>query len=142
MESPRNQCHQPAAGNPNIVLHAKPHKEDGKVEWSLDFKADPPRGSKAEIRLKPCSGSHEIVIHLVKAPGIRFDTRKPIWVIKDGPCPPPADSTSSQIRVVSCEDKKLVIRDSNDGPACDLAYQLNFIGAPPFDPMIRNGGSV
>ncbi|MEJ7776042.1 MAG: hypothetical protein WKF52_01355 [Sphingomicrobium sp.] len=112
------------------------------VEWALDFERDPPRNSKAEVVLKPKSGAARIIFHLVQAPGIRFDTRSPIWVIKDGPCPPPKDSTHSEIRVVECHDKMLIIHDSNDGKACDLVYQLNFIGAKGLDPMIRNGGSV
>ena len=126
--------------NPEIVLHAKPHRVHGDIEWSLDFHSDPPRGAKAEVNLPKDSGSHQIVIHLVAAPGIRFHATDPIWVVKDGPCPPPAGSTSRQIRVIECLDKKLTLLDVNDGRPCELAYQLNFVGAPPFDPMIRNGG--
>lgn len=141
-QSRANESEPSMSRNPPIVLHAKPHDVEGEVEWSLDFTPDPPRGIKAEVCLPKGSGGHNIIIHLVGAPGIRFHAADPIWVVKDGPCPPPANSSSAQIRVVDCEDKKLVLFDSNDGRACNLAYQLNFVGAEPFDPMIRNGGSV
>lgn len=140
---PQNQCDPSPGANPPVQLHAKPYKVNGTIEWGLGFGKDPAPGSRQEVDLPNRSGEHRIVVHLVCGPtGVKFDIKDPIWVCDTGTCPPPEGSKSAQIAVCDCTDFKLTLIDKNKGDPCVLTYQLNFIGAKPLDPMIRNGGSV
>jgi len=140
-QPPQSQRNEDEERGPPIVLHARPYREGGKTVWGLDFNPDPPRHAKAEIDLRDEPPGQRIIFHLVKSPGIRFNTLGPIWVVENGPCPPPQDSSHSQIRVEHCNDHMLQIFNSNN-KRCDLVYQLNFIGVDEqLDPMIRNGGT-
>jgi hypothetical protein len=125
-----------------VRLHAKARKAGTKVEWSLDFKNPPAKGSKAEVKLEKASGGHDIVIRLIPTQGldIRFKTSDPIWVSEKSQCPPPPGVCTDQITIVDCDDNELRIHDCNNGLPRNLTYQLNFVGADGLDPMIRNGG--
>ena len=127
---------------PAVHLHAKAREAGCGIEWSLDFKNPPDNGSKAVVDLPKGSGGHDIVIRLIATQGldIAFDTSDPIWVSEGNACPPPAGINSDQITLGPCSDTQLRIHDSNSRE-CVLTYQLNFVGADPLDPMIRNGGT-
>jgi hypothetical protein len=124
-----------------VQLHAKAREMNGVIEWSLDFANPPATGSKAEVRLGKGSGPHDIVFHLSATHGlnISFDNQNPIWVSEGTQCPPSPGVNSDQIEILDVAHRKLRIRDSNSRE-CTLIYQLNFIGAEPLDPRIRNGG--
>lgn len=146
MEDPENvkstDC--PIVNQP-IVLHAKAHDVNGKIEWGLGLNPDPPPRFVVNLDLARNSGEHKVIIHLAgNANGITFAEADPIWVTENGSCPPPPGSTSAQIKNIQCNDRMLTFEDSNDGKERVLTYQLNFTGpgATPLDPMIRNGGSV
>lgn len=140
---PQNQCSPSHRPNPPVQLHAKPCKVNGKIEWGLGFGKNPAPGSKQEVDLPKRSGEHKIVVHLVGGPaGVEFNTKDPIWVCETGSCPPPEGSKSAQIEILECTRSKLTLNDKNEGEARVLTYQLNFIGAEPLDPMIRNGGGL
>lgn len=127
--------------NPPMNIHVKARPEAGGIEWDVDFKGPPDRG-KVTIDLPAESGGHDIVFHLVATQGldISFNESDPIWVSEGQQCPPSSGINSTQISVSEIKDKKLTIHDKNNGPAVNLVYQLNFVGAPPCDPVIRNGG--
>lgn len=148
MEAPPNDdCGlpaPPATARPMVLLHVKPESGTGPTRWSVGFDEDPAPGHKAEVYLPQGSGAHEIHFQLVgSGPAVRFDLRDPIWVREGRECPD-APSLHEQIQVLEREssNRKLVIVDKNKGDACLLSYQLNFIGAGPCDPMIRNGGEL
>ncbi len=138
----QNQSSCTVGGNLDVRLHAKARKAGENVDWSLDFKNPPANGSKAQVTLDKASGGCDIIIRLIPTQGldIGFQTSDPIWVSEGSQCPPPPGIGTDQITIVDCTDNELRIHDLNDGPARDLTYQLNFIGANALDPMIRNGG--
>lgn len=125
-----------------IKLHVKPEKGTGPTEWSLGYEEDPPRGKKVTIDLKKDSGAAEIVFQLVGVgQAVWFDDNDPIWVCEGEECPR-VFSEHEQITILddgTNDRKKLTILDKNT-KKCTLSYQLNFAGAGPCDPMIRNGG--
>jgi len=137
------QCPPEKMKNPPMNVHLKARRENGRIEWDVDFKS-PPDNGKVMIDLPNKSGAHDIVFHLVPTQGlnISFNTCDPIWVDENAQCPPPPGINSDQIGVEDCKDRKLTIRDANSGPGRDLTYQLNFVGVDPCDPVIRNGGNV
>lgn len=136
-----NQQSQPKVNNPPTNLHVRAREVNGQIEWDLDDKSPPDQG-KISVDLLPDSGEHEIVIHLVATQGLKIDwkTSDPIWVSEGTACPPPEGICSDQIRDVTCVGNKLSFKDANDGAPRTLTYQLNFVGAGPCDPEIRNGG--
>ena len=129
--------------NPPVQLHAKAREVCGAVEWSLGFDKHPANGARVEVELKKGSGARDIIFHISPSHGldISFDSKDPIWVGEGGECPPSPGINTSQIQVMEVTHKKLRIHDLNN-EKCDLTYQLNFVGADPLDPMIRNGGRV
>ena len=126
------------ADGPPINMFLKADTQNGQFDWDLGQNNPPPHG-KAPVQV-PRGKSHDIVIHLVGSPGIAFDTNDPVWVQKGGNCPPaPGNSCKDQIDDVQCTPNKLTMHDTNLDRV-NLIYQMNFIGAPPCDPEIRNGG--
>jgi len=127
--------------NPPMNIHVKARPETTGIEWDVDFKGPPAKG-KVTIDLPPQSGDHDIVFHLVATEGldIDFDTGDPIWVSETQQCPPQSGINSTQISIKDAKKNKLTINDANSGDPVTLTYQLNFVGAPPCDPVIRNGG--
>ncbi|MBA3526411.1 MAG: hypothetical protein M3438_04830 [Pseudomonadota bacterium] len=127
-----------------LKLHVKPEKGNGPTEWSLGWEEDPPRGKKVIVDVKKGSGAAEIVFQLVGVgQAVWFDDDDPIWVCEGEECPQ-VPSTHEQITILddgTNDRKKLIILDKNT-KECTLSYQLNFAGAGPCDPMIRNGGPV
>ncbi len=114
-------------------------------KWKL--KHDGKEGTKPSdypvIHLKKDDGPHLIVFTIKNGSGITFSS-DPIWV-QEGVVPPSQKSGSDQIPTWKVRDagKKLVVFDWNDNAQqTDLAYRLNFNGAGPLDPIIRNGGGT
>lgn len=114
-------------------------------KWKL--KHDGKSGTKPSdypvIDLKKDDGPHLIVFTIKNGEGITFSD-DPIWV-QEGTTPPSQKAESPQIPVWRIKDngKKLVAFDWNDNPEpIDLAYRLNFNGADPLDPIIKNGGGT
>ena len=139
-ERAQEQSSQPRTSNPPVVLHAKLSDVNGTPVWGLGFNPDPPPRTHVEVDLPKGSGGHDVIIHLAgNAPGVRFNTDDPIWVDESEQCPPGKGSTSEQITDIDCKNRTLTFHDKNSR-GCTLTYQLNFIGAEPLDPMIRNGG--
>lgn len=140
-ESKADQCGDETAAVGPIVLYAEPSAVAGGVQWRLDFE-NPPMKANVLVDLPHKAPGRDIIFNLVGGCGfVRFDTDDPIWVHKGQKCPPPDCSKDQQISVKDCSPTKLTIHDKNDGPPCVLTYQLNFIGAEPLDPEIKNGGN-
>ncbi|MFC7536328.1 hypothetical protein ACFQPG_02990 [Sphingomonas sp. GCM10030256] len=129
---------QQTAEKIDVFLKARGSGPD--LEWDLGLQ-DPPKEGKEPIDVPPGLG-RDIVFHLRSGgPGVNFLPSDPIWVQEGGNCPPKPGSTSGQVSVTDCKPNKLTIHDVNTEKR-DLIYQLNFTGgAPPCDPLIRNGGS-
>lgn len=123
---------------PPITLFAKATPSNGGVEWALGDQ-NPPSG-KYRVDLPKGAPGRKIVIHLVATEGldIKFNTKDPVWAGETG-CPPPEGGESDQLEFVECGDRKLTLFNPNSRE-CTIYYQMNFIGAEPFDPEIRNGG--
>jgi len=139
-KEPGEDCDEQAGSNQPVVLHAKLGEVNGTAKWGLGFNPDPPPRFIVGVDLAKRAPGKDIVIHLAGSPpGIKFDTTDPIWVCETGDCPPPPGSMSDQVKDIECTDRKLTFHDTNSRE-CILTYQLNFVGAEPLDPMIRNGG--
>lgn len=126
-----------------MKLFVKPEKGTGPTEWSLGWEENPPRGKKVLIDVQKGSGAAEITFQLVGVgQAIWFDDNDPIWVCEGEECPK-VPSRHEQITILDSgpDRKKLIILDKNTKD-CILSYQLNFAGAGPCDPMIRNGGET
>jgi hypothetical protein len=114
----------------------------------IEFDIDGVKASQSRINLRKDGGAHAINFALKDSTGkgLQFDTRDPIWVGEDCPCPPPRGINSDQLRVTDCEPKRLSTVDQNCGRARDLRYQLNFTTADgsraTCDPVIKNGGGT
>ena len=122
-----------------VTMYAKAEKDGDGVKWSLG-ESNPPAPGKAIIRV-PLGESRRIMIHLVATQGldIKFDTSDPIWAHEGKTCPPPQGiSTGGQLELVNCTDRLLTLSDTAERDST-IMYQMNFIGAEPFDPEIRNG---
>ena len=117
---------------------------DGSLTWTID--GNPPGNS--EIRFEKGSGPQ--VIHFMlddqTGMGLQFDPSGAFWAAKDlpGGCPP-SGSSCDQTTVQACNNKQLVVRNENSGPACTVHYQLNLLDSENnsvgVDPIIKNGGS-
>jgi hypothetical protein len=94
------------------------------------------------IRLPRRSGPYRLVFAL-DVPGLEFDQSKPFLCdVTNGACPTRLDE--KQFEVESCTDKMLTVWDSNSNSyIADYNFKLNFAdGAPPYDPVIQNGGGI
>ena len=133
---------QPQMRMAPTTLFAKATPVGSGLSWSLGAQ-NPPQSGKAIVDVPKGDPGREIVIHLVPTHGldIQFDTSDPLWATETGQCPPPRGIDTDQLEVVSCTDRKLTLFDSNSRK-CVITYQMNFVGAAPFDPEIRNGGRV
>lgn len=142
MSEIRERCapEQDRTIDPPITLYAKATRSNGGVEWALGTE-NPPSG-KCELDFPKDAPGRQIVIHLVATQGLNidFDTKDPVWVGETG-CPPPKNGKSDQLQFVGCDARKLTLYDPNSRE-CTLYYQMNFTGAEPFDPEIRNGGTT
>ena len=115
------------------------------VEWTIDGK----KPKQSVLTVAPKSGAVKMDFKLNDHSGrdLRFDTSDPIWILEteQDMCPGPG-STSDQISVAECDNKRLSIVNANSGAARTLHYQLNFVdgdGAPEVvDPIIKNGGNT
>lgn len=97
----------------------------------------------------PNNGGAENIIFIINAPpqsGIRFpDDPKDAIYIQPGTKPQnKVYDTAGQLGQPKLSKSKMVLtlRDKNKGQPMDFHYKLNFIGAPPIDPVIKNGGGT
>lgn len=130
--------------NGKVVLHCKGTRNGASIAWSLDATGGPPSGKIAKIEVPHDSGKCETTIHLTVTGGggdVSFNKDDPIWVAQ-GSCPPPKGINTDQIVDVDPANKKLVFTNLNCGGPKVLVYQLNFMGAQPLDPEIKNGGGT
>lgn len=125
---------------------------DKPIGWEMTYGNK--KGNKASnypvVDLPKNSGNHEFTISIVNGNGIKFapGTNRPkdgdnaLWV-HEGSTSPPQKGTHDQIKNVKLHSTtQLTFKDVNNGKAVELAYQLNFTGAPPLDPIIKNGGGT
>lgn len=121
----------------DIRFFVKPSSDGG---WDLG-PTNPPAKGKAPIVLGHGDPGADIVIRLVGAGGnVKFNTADPVWIEENGSCPPKqGNNCPDQIDRVECDGNELRLHDTNTR-ACTMTYQMNFIGASPCDPEIRNGG--
>lgn len=142
MGDTRNDTHQHGQQVAPTTLYAKASTNgDGKVDWALGS-ANPPAPGKEAVVIAKDSPGRDIIIHLVPTQGldIEFDTSDPVFAYEGTSCPPPNPKIDTdQLSVKNCSKFKLTMHDPNTRP-CTIMYQMNFIGADPFDPEIRNGG--
>jgi hypothetical protein len=141
MTDTRQQAHVMMDGPP-INMFLKARRVNGQVEWDLG-QSNPPSNGKARIDVPKGSDPREIVIHLVPTPGINasFDQNNPVWIQEGGSCPPQyGNNCPDQIDRIGCDSNTLTLHDTNTRE-CSIIYQMNFNGAPPCDPEIKNGGS-
>lgn len=113
--------------------------QSGSSGWALGT-SNPPAAGIEDIVIPKGTQSAQIVFHLLSNGGIGFDTSDPIWVKMGNACPKNS-GIAQQIELVSCNATTLTVADDNRGNACNLGYQLNFTGADPLDPIIKNGGT-
>ena len=118
------------------------------VGVSVDWEVDGVKAKQSKLKLQKDSGAHQLDFQLDDDTGLglSFDTSDPIWVVEDGPCPPPPGINSDQISVSQCSSDNLVALDANSGRPRELRYQLNFVAADgrreSCDPIIENGGGT
>ena len=115
---------------------------NGAVAWEVN-------GAPAKehrTRIPPGSKPQKIrfIIDDNSGRSLRFDCGFPFQISEQAGCPPPEEIASNQVEVLSCQPKRLVIRDRNTGDRRDLHYQLNVVdkhgNRAPCDPIIENGG--
>ena len=127
---------------PPINMFLKARLVNGQVEWDLG-QSNPPANGKAPVELPKGADARNIVIHLVRNPDVDafFNTTDPVWIQEGGSCPPPSgNNCRDQIDQITCDSNTLTMHDTNTRE-CRIIYQMNFTGAPPCDPEIKNGGS-
>lgn len=120
--------------------------------WDLSYGGK--KGNKPsnypEVVLTKDSGNHEFMITIKDSKGITFapgtdrpkDADNALW-IAEGASSPTAKGINSQIENAKLHNNtQLVFKDLNVGKDMTLAYRLNFTGAPPLDPIIKNGGGT
>lgn len=132
---------QQSPASPQVQrVFLQPRQVGSAIDWDLG-EEDPPRGGKKKIVVPKQAGNQEIHFHLLPGalPQAKFDEAEPIWVQEGLSCPPAQGSSSTEFSVISCSNRLLKIRDRNT-KAATFVYQLNFIGAPPCDPIIENKG--
>jgi hypothetical protein len=130
-----------------VKLTAKGERVGSGIRWSLDPNDNwPPNGKVSKIDVPSQSGPCEITIKIkMDNPDVTFDPTNPLSASEVG-CPAPGsgietDQIDPKSIVVSSNGKKLSFVDLNEGNGRIIHYALNFVGADPFDPIIRNGGS-
>jgi hypothetical protein len=123
-------------------------KATGDGVGGVDFEVDGIKAPHAHLELDKDSGKHLIEFELHDHSGLelKFDSRDPIWVDEDCPCPPRGGIHSDQIEVGDCADRSLQIVNGNWGRERELRYQLNFVASdgsrPNCDPVVKNGGGI
>ena len=115
-----------------------------KKKWKLkyDGKEGSDPGTYPVIEAEEEEGPHLIVFSIKDGQGVTFSEKDPIWV-HEGAASPTQPGLHDQIPAWRVRDsgKKLVVFDWNDQKV-DLSYRLNFNGADPLDPIIKNGGGT
>lgn len=126
-----------------VKLAAKGQRNGSTIDWSLDEDENsPPSGKVAEIEVKAGTGPCEVIIKIkMDNPDVTFDPSHPLSA-REGSCPPAhsgiaTDQIDAASVVVENKGKQLRFTDVNTRHA-EIYYALNFVGADPFDPMIRN----
>lgn len=131
----------------NVMLTAKGERVGSGIRWSLDPNENgPPDGKVSKIEVPKHSGACEVTIKIkMDKPDVTFDPTNPLSASEVG-CPAPGsgietDQIDPKSVVVHPNGKQLTFNDLNEGNGRTIYYALNFVGADPFDPIIRNGGS-
>lgn len=136
----------------DISLNPIRDSEGKPVGWEMTYgnKKGTKPGDYPVIDLPKNSGNYDFTITIENANGIKFahgtnhwkDGDNALWV-HEGSTSPTQKVTHSQIKDVKVHnDTQLTFKDVNNGKGVELAYQLNFTGAPPLDPIIQNGGGT
>ena len=114
----------------------------------FDFDVDEIKPPQAHLKLDKDSGTHLIAfeLHDHSSGKLKFDSRDPIWVGEDCPCPPAQGINTDQVELGDCGTQSLQIINGNWGRERELRYQPNFVandGSPRnCDPVIQNGGGI
>lgn len=122
------------------------------VGWEMKYgdKKGTSPGTYPTIVLPENSGNHDFTVTIENANGVAFvpgsnrpkDGDNALWVVA-GQTSPTQKGLHPQIKDAKLHnDTQLVFKDVNNGDPVDLAYRLNFKGAPPLDPIIQNGGGT
>ena len=121
--------------------------ENNVAVWHMDIKGQGKGGPKNYPKAKVTKGVGAdfcFVITGKNTDKVTFKKINALWAKVDdgtGACPTEAGILTDQIHDVSGGGtKKLTFTDLNCGLPVDIVYQLNFEGAPPLDPVIRNTG--
>lgn len=141
----------PSPGTPVIAdVFANPKAGGGidfSLEWRFQGEADP-RQPPIDIPQKK-AGESGTPIHFHLRDGtdlkLEFDTEDPIWVSRTQ-CPgDPSTDPEIPTDQVKGHPNLLQVFDTNKD-ACELRYALVFKDRngkkEPYDPMIRNGGTI
>lgn len=137
-------------GNPiKVTVTAQPGPRFSEVWQDADKPNDPPKHGPIECPYD--SGSHVISFHLTDRSGLGLQfastAEEAMWVAQSGSSCPTAAGNGGQIEFpYKPHPHLLMVNDRNSGEACELHYQLNFVGndgqSYPHDPIISNGGGV
>lgn len=129
--------------NGKVKLVAKGARNGSSIEWSLDTDENgPPSGKVTRVDVAGGSGPCQVTIKIkMDNPDVTFDQSSPLSASEAG-CPPAhsgiaSDQIDAHSIAVESNGKQLTFTDVNTRQA-DIYYTLCFVGAEPFDPMIRN----
>lgn len=105
-------------------------------------------GAYPAVELPHNSGPEDILF-IINAPagsGIRFpdDPKDAIYVQPNSKPTSKVYDGAGQLGQPKLSKSKMVLtlKDKNKGTTMDFHYQLNFVGAPAIDPVIKNGGGT
>jgi hypothetical protein len=140
----------PGVGNPiKVTVTAEPGPVFSETWQDADKPNDPPQHGPIECPYD--SGSHVISFHLADHSGLGLQfassAEEAIWVSQSGSDCPKGVGNGGQILFPYAPSNHLLkVVNRNSGDACELHYQLNFLGTDgkpyPHDPIIKNGGGV
>lgn len=123
-------------GDTTIDIYVQPNGSG----WNLGT-SNPPAAGVADIDVPHGTQTATLNFHLLaNGSAISFDTTDPIW-IKAGSCPNHAGIAPQFTLQSGNSGTSFTVTDDNRGQGNNYSYQLNFVGCPPLDPIIRNGGT-
>ena len=127
-----------------VKLTCKGVRTGSGIKWSLDENEHGPASGKvARIEVPKGSGPCAVTIKIkMDNPDVTFDLGNPLSA-REGSCPPAGSGIATdQIdpKSIEVDEKDLTFVDLNNGGPRVIHYALNFVGAEPFDPVIKNDG--